>query len=596
MATHGESPWTLRPTTRIPFRSLAADGDLGSPTSIREIAPARNLPSDPLSVHALPTVQHRDDPDEEDATWENWIHDYEGGETRVTPTDGDELVAALVHAVEEGKRIRAVGSGHSHSRAAQPEDLFVDLTQHEGVRDERDWVKSDPPGVGDDEEFLHVRGGTTIKRLNREYLDDRGLAVINMGSFDAQTIAGAVNTATHGTGIELPGLPEQVLAVELATVTRVNAGEPVVQVRRIEPSDGITDRGAFERRQHEHGMVLHQNDDLFHSVVAGYGCFGIVKGYTLKARSSYWLKESTETVELKTLLNAYLDSDDGEIPPTVAAHRHVQFLVNVGEMQGDEPEDNPTCMYRYHDEAEIKEKPKVVSNHWPPERRTYWWECLANKFRGAIDPEDDHHKKADRIKNKYIERESDNKPFTKPFPTGNRYEKTANYIALRRIPDYTDAHEPPGPPPMAISTEVAVPVWDAADALKETLDFIQDSEYFFLAPVGLRFAAASSHYLSPSYGRPSAMIEVPMVVDAKKDHVTARIRDTIAKPELSKICTLLVEEFDGRPHLGKHHNLDLDGLLECFPRADRFVEAYRQFNEFGTFDGPFAANLGLIDA
>src|SRR5207237_5952029 len=44
-----------------------------------------------------------------------------------------------------------------------------------------------------------------------------GLALENLGGIDAQTVAGAVSTGTHGTGSRFCGLSEQVEALTLVT-------------------------------------------------------------------------------------------------------------------------------------------------------------------------------------------------------------------------------------------------------------------------------------------------------------------------------------------------------------------------------------------
>src|SRR5690606_1724859 len=60
-------------------------------------------------------------------------------------------------------------------------------------------------------------------------LAQHGLALANLGDIDAQTIAGAISTATHGTGAALPNLSAQVEAIELVcadgTVRTVAAGD-----------------------------------------------------------------------------------------------------------------------------------------------------------------------------------------------------------------------------------------------------------------------------------------------------------------------------------------------------------------------------------
>ena len=43
------------------------------------------------------------------------------------------------------------------------------------------------------------QAGMTLRRLNR-LLEHAGLALTNLGDIEAQTVAGAIATGTHGTG------------------------------------------------------------------------------------------------------------------------------------------------------------------------------------------------------------------------------------------------------------------------------------------------------------------------------------------------------------------------------------------------------------
>ena len=65
--------------------------------------------------------------------------------------------------------------------------------------------------------LVTVRSGTTIRELNAA-LDSLGLALPNLGDIDAQTIAGAISTGTHGTGAGIGGLATFVEALELVLV------------------------------------------------------------------------------------------------------------------------------------------------------------------------------------------------------------------------------------------------------------------------------------------------------------------------------------------------------------------------------------------
>ena len=62
--------------------------------------------------------------------------------------------------------------------------------------------------------LVRVEAGIRLKQLSRE-LHARGLAMPNLGDIDAQSLAGALATGTHGTGTRFPNLSGQVESVEL---------------------------------------------------------------------------------------------------------------------------------------------------------------------------------------------------------------------------------------------------------------------------------------------------------------------------------------------------------------------------------------------
>ena len=61
-----------------------------------------------------------------------------------------------------------------------------------------------------------VEGGIVIRDLS-EALAREGLALENLGDIDVQTVAGAISTATHGTGERFGNISSQVEALELVT-------------------------------------------------------------------------------------------------------------------------------------------------------------------------------------------------------------------------------------------------------------------------------------------------------------------------------------------------------------------------------------------
>src|SRR5699024_1156954 len=59
-----------------------------------------------------------------------------------------------------------------------------------------------------------VWGGTTLKELG-EALAAQGYAMENMGDINLQSIAGAISTGTHGTGIHLGNIPTQITSLTI---------------------------------------------------------------------------------------------------------------------------------------------------------------------------------------------------------------------------------------------------------------------------------------------------------------------------------------------------------------------------------------------
>lgn len=211
--------------------------------SLLDVAGRRHA-SKPISARDLFGALPQDAPALSHVPWSNWLGDLGVMGFRVRPESRSEVIGAVQEALRRGVGIRAVGSGHSHSSAARPatgpENLWMDLSGYHGELPHQ-WLRRNV----DPSTLVRLKAGTSIKHLNREILPEKGLALPNMGSFDGQTIAGAINTGTHGTGILLATLADMVRSVDFVTVVRSSTGRERVQAFRIEPTDGITDPNRF---------------------------------------------------------------------------------------------------------------------------------------------------------------------------------------------------------------------------------------------------------------------------------------------------------------------------------------------------------------
>src|SRR4051795_11141844 len=138
------------------------------------------------------------------AEWRNWAGDQWCRPVElIRPSGREELCTAIVAAAALGRPVSVAGSGHSFTEAALTGGTLIDIASLAGV------IDADPASG-----LVKVGGGTVLADLNNE-LSRLGLAMENLGDIDSQTIAGAISTATHGTGSKLRNISAQVEGLEL---------------------------------------------------------------------------------------------------------------------------------------------------------------------------------------------------------------------------------------------------------------------------------------------------------------------------------------------------------------------------------------------
>ena len=144
------------------------------------------------------------DPQTGAVEWRNWTGDERcRPQAIVHPCSTEEIAEAMLRAAREGLRVRVAGAGHSFSDIALTDGLLIVLDCFQRVLD-----------VDRESGLVRVQGGITIAQLNA-HLARHGLAMENLGDIDSQSIAGAISTATHGTGAHLRNIPSQVAELTL---------------------------------------------------------------------------------------------------------------------------------------------------------------------------------------------------------------------------------------------------------------------------------------------------------------------------------------------------------------------------------------------
>jgi L-gulono-1,4-lactone dehydrogenase len=130
--------------------------------------------------------------------WTNWAGQQRCAPERIARPGSEE---ELVRAVKGAARVKVAGSGHSFTDIACTDGLMLDLSGMRRV-------------LAVDGNEVTVEAGITLHDLGEE-LRSRGLAMENQGDVDPQTLAGAISTATHGTGGSFGNLSSQVVGVRL---------------------------------------------------------------------------------------------------------------------------------------------------------------------------------------------------------------------------------------------------------------------------------------------------------------------------------------------------------------------------------------------
>ncbi len=203
--------------------------------------------------------------------WRNWGRNQSSTPREVAVPVTVEAVARIVErAVDDGRTVKAVGAGHSFTAAAVTDDIQVRLDHLSGVR-----------SVDEATALVTVGAGTPLHVLNAE-LEARGLSMRNLGDIDAQTIAGAISTGTHGTGANLGGIATQVRGLQLV----------------------LADGSVAE--------VSEQSDpELFQAARVGIGAFGIVTAVTLECDPLFQLTAVEQPMPLGEVLDSFDDLADG---------------------------------------------------------------------------------------------------------------------------------------------------------------------------------------------------------------------------------------------------------------------------------------------
>lgn len=211
-------------------------------------------------------------------TWRNWAGTVMARPARVrVPGSAAEVAAEVTKAAADGLPIRMTGSGHSFTAAASTEGVMLSPAGLTAVR-----------SVDAASGLVTAGAGCPLSALNAALLAS-GQSLTNMGDIQVQTVAGATQTGTHGTGRDSGSMAAQIAALDLV----------LADGSTVTCSAGDADRGLFDAAR------------------VGLGALGIVTAVTFRTERLFLLTAREEPMRWSEVLS--------RLPELTSENEHFEF-------------------------------------------------------------------------------------------------------------------------------------------------------------------------------------------------------------------------------------------------------------------------------
>jgi len=203
--------------------------------------------------------------------WSNWAGNFSCVAENYFEPETEEQISEIVRfAANNGKKIRVAGAGHSFSPIALSNEILISLKNYRKLIH-----------IGNNS--VTAQGGMFLHELY-SVLKQNKLSLSNFGVINKQTIAGALATGTHGSGLKHKSLSAGIEKIRLITA----AGE-ILEIKR--DSEIIIS-----------GKKL----NMWEAASVSLGMFGIVSEVTLRCEPLFYLKSDESVVDF----NVYTECMD----------------------------------------------------------------------------------------------------------------------------------------------------------------------------------------------------------------------------------------------------------------------------------------------
>lgn len=182
---------------------------------------------------------------------------------RLYPETRDALIKCVTTSASKDQKIRAVGAGYSRSSLVCTDGSLIDLRNLNRILSVDKTTKQ-----------VCVQAGCSIAQLNED-LASYGLALSNQAATADINLAGALATASHGSG-HTGSLSSFVVGVEL-----------------------------IDAQGRTHSISRHADPDIFAAARMSLGALGILYSVTLQCEPLFYLRKNQTTMQVKDFITQY---------------------------------------------------------------------------------------------------------------------------------------------------------------------------------------------------------------------------------------------------------------------------------------------------
>ncbi|TKK71734.1 FAD-binding protein [Ilyomonas limi] len=182
----------------------------------------------------------------QDETLMNWSGNIEYSTNNISYP---ESVAAVQQAVTAHSKLKVLGTKHCFNRIADSKHLFISSRKMNKIL-----------SLDKDAHTVTVEAGIKYGELS-PWLNDQGFALHNLASLPHISVAGAITTATHGSGVKNGNLSTAVSGLEMVLAD---------------------------------GSIVHlskKDGDIFNAAVVGLGALGVITKVTLAIQPAFMMRQ-----------------------------------------------------------------------------------------------------------------------------------------------------------------------------------------------------------------------------------------------------------------------------------------------------------------